>query len=142
MLMSSKQKYENTSKMNSSRDMSPIRVLIADDHPLHRKMLSLWFSEEGIVVAGEARDGEEVLHNIEEDEFDVILLDITLPKKDGITVLNELRKLGKKIPVIIVSNYPKEDYESAILSMGASSYVEKGNLKQIIETIKALVATR
>ena len=122
--------------------MSPIRVLIADDHPLHRTMLSLWFSEEGIVVAGEARDGEEVLHNIEEDEFDVILLDIALPKKDGIAVLNELRKLGKKIPVIIVSNYPKEDYESAILSMGASSYVEKGNLKQIIETIKALVATR
>jgi len=76
--MSSKQKYENTSKMNSSRDMSPIRVLIADDHPLHRTMLSLWFSEGGIVVAGEARDGEEVLQKIEEDEFDVILLDILI----------------------------------------------------------------
>jgi len=100
-------------------------------------MLSLWLSEEGIVVAGEARDGEEVLQKIEEDEFDVILLDIALPKKDGIAVLNELRKLGKKIPVIISSNYPKEDYESTVLSMGASSYVEKGNLKQIIEAIKA-----
>jgi len=119
--------------------MSPIRVLIADDHPLHRTMLSLWFSEGGIVVAGEARDGEEVLQKIEEDEFDVIILDISLPKKDGIAVLKELRSQGKKIPVIITSNYPKEDFESAMLSMGASCYIEKGDVKTMIEAIKSCI---
>jgi len=102
-------------------------------------MLSLWFSEEGIVVAGEARDGEEVLQKIEEDEFDVIILDISLPKKDGIAVLKELRSQGKKIPVIITSNYPKEDFESAMLSMGASCYIEKGDVKTMIEAIKSCI---
>ena len=128
--------------MDSSGDDVPIRVLIADDHPLHRTMLSLWFEEEGMVVTGEARDGEEALRKVDQEECDVIILDISLPKKDGIEVLKELRRRGKKIPVIMTSNYPKKDFESAVLSMGASCYVEKGDVKKMIEAIKACIPDR
>jgi len=120
----------------------PIRVLIADDHPLHRTMLSLWFEEEGIVVTGEARDGEEALRKMDQEEFDVIILDISLPKRDGIEVLKELRRRGKKIPVIITSNYSKKDFESAVLSIGASCYVEKGDVRKMIEAVKACIPDR
>ncbi len=118
-----------------------ITVLIADDNPMQRKMLTLSLSDDqDIVVKGEAETGEEVLRIIEENSFDVIILDVSLPKKSGIEVLKELRVKGKKIPVIIVSSYSREDFESAVLAMGAFAYLEKNDVPdKIIETVRASV---
>ena len=117
-----------------------IRILIADDHPLQRKILTLALSEdEEIAVTGEAEDGEEALQMVKENSFDVIILDISLPKKSGTEVFQELRMQGNEIPVIIVSNYPREEFEDALLAMGVSQYIEKGEVpEKIIEAVRAV----
>jgi len=118
-----------------------IRVLIVDDHPLQRELLTMILSEEeNIVVAGEAEGGEEALQLTEKNNFYVIILDIELPRKSGIEVFKELRMQGKGIPVIIVSSYPSEEYESAVLAMGVSSYIAKEDVpEKIIEAVKTCV---
>lgn len=108
-----------------------IRVLIVDNHPLQRKLLTMIFSgEEDIVVAGEAESGEEALQLAEKNNFDVIILDIELPQKSGFEVFRELGMQGKEIPVIIVSGYPREEYESAALAMGVSGYIAKQDVTE------------
>jgi two-component system, NarL family, invasion response regulator UvrY len=118
-----------------------IAVLIADDNPMQRKMLTLSLSEDqDIVVKGEAETGEEILRMLEENSYDVIILDVSLPKKSGIEVLKELRMMGKNIPVIIVSGYSREDFQAAVLAMGAFAYLEKNDIPdKIIETVRACV---
>ena len=118
-----------------------IRILIADDHPLQRKIVTLALSEdEEIAVTGEAEDGEEALQMVKENSFDVIILDISLPKKSGTEVFQELRMQGNEIPVIIVSNYPRREFEDALLAMGVSQYIEKGEVpEKIIDAVRASV---
>jgi two-component system, NarL family, invasion response regulator UvrY len=115
-----------------------IEVLIADDNPLQRKLLTMALSEdENIVVTAEAENGEEVLRLVNEKSFDVIILDIELSKKSGIEVFKELKMQGKNIPVIIVSNYPKEEFENAVLAIGVSCYIEKSDVPdKIIEAVR------
>ena len=118
-----------------------IKVLVADDNPIQRKLLSLTLSDdENIIVKGEAESGEEVLRIMEDGRFDVLVLDVSLPGKSGIEVLKELRATGKEIPVIIVSNYPREGFESAVQAIGAYGYIEKNDVPdKIIEAIRACV---
>ena len=118
-----------------------IQVLIADDNPMQRKLIALSLSDdENIVVKGEAENGEDVLRILEDECFDVLVLDVSLPKKTGIEVLKELRAMGKDIPVVIVSNYPREGFESAVQAMGAFCYLEKNDLPdKIVDTIRACV---
>ena len=126
--------------MNNLNKIHPVRILIADDQPLQQTMFAAALSElEGVNVAGEAEDGEEVLRMIGEDNFDLLILDISLPKKDGIEVLKTLTDRGKKIPVIVTSNYAREDFESAVLSMGACAFIEKGDIDKIIEAVRECI---
>jgi|WetSurMetagenome_2_1015567.scaffolds.fasta_scaffold129992_2 DNA-binding NarL/FixJ family response regulator len=115
-----------------------IEVLIADDNPLQRKLLTMALSEdENIVVTAEAENGKEVLRLVNENNFNVIILDIELSTKSGIEVFKELQMQGMNIPVIIVSNYPKEEFENAVLAMGVSCYIEKSDVpEKIIEAVK------
>jgi len=121
-----------------------IKALIADDNPMQRKMLTISLSDDkNIVVKSEAETGEEVLRVVTENEFDVLILDVSLPKKSGIDVLKELRGRGNKTPVIIVSGYSREDFESAVLAMGAFAYLEKNDVPdEIIETVLACVRNK
>ena len=114
-----------------------VEVLIADDNPLQRKLLTLALSEDAnIIVTAESENGEEVLRLVNEKSFDVVILDIELSKKSGIEVFRELKMQGKNIPVIMVSNYPKEDFENAVLSMGVTCYIEKSEMPdKIIEAV-------
>jgi two-component system invasion response regulator UvrY len=101
-------------------------------------MLKLLISEtKDIVVAGEVSDGEEVLEKVKENDFDVIVLDINLPKKKGIEVLKELRSQGEKIPVLITSTYSYDDYNELVIKEGASGYLAKEEASEkLIDTIR------
>ena len=121
-----------------------IEVLVADDNPMQRKLVALTLADdENIIVKGEAENGEDVLRLLEDEIFDVIILDVSLPKKSGIDVLKELRAMGKEIPVIVVSNFPREEFESAVQAMGAFRYLEKNDLPdKILETVRACVSSQ
>jgi two-component system, NarL family, invasion response regulator UvrY len=117
-----------------------IRVLIADDHPLLREGLKLILSEtDDIALAGEASDGEQVLDKVETGKFDVLVLDITMPKKNGFEVLHELRKRGNDMPVLMLSTYSFEEYGALAVKEGASGYLTKEEApEKLIDTIRKI----
>jgi len=81
-----------------------LKVLIADDHPVVREGLKQIVTEtQDMVVAGEANNGQEVLNKIREGDYDVIVLDITMPGRNGMDVLKQLRSDRPRLPVLIFS---------------------------------------
>jgi two-component system, NarL family, invasion response regulator UvrY len=118
-----------------------IRVFIADDHSLMREGLKLILSEtEDVHVTGEAANGEEVLDKLKHNNFDVIVLDINMPRKTGFEVLEELRTIGNKIPVLILSTYSAEDYRDLATQKGASGYITKEQApEKLIDAIRQIV---
>jgi len=103
-----------------------IRVLIADDHAIVRQGFKQIFSEtEDLVVAGEAEDGVEALQIARQNEWDVFLLDISMPNRNGIDTLKQLKREFPKLPVLILSMHPEEHYALRALKAGASGYLTK-----------------
>jgi len=78
-----------------------------------------------IVVADEAGNGREVLEKVRKSEFDMVLLDISMPGRDGLEILKELKSLKPKLPVLMLSMYPEEQYAVRSLRSGASGYLTK-----------------
>jgi DNA-binding NarL/FixJ family response regulator len=103
-----------------------IRVLVADDHPVVRKGLqSCLARQDGIKVVGEAADGEEALQKALELAPDVVLLDISMPRKDGLAVTGALRKAAPQVKVLILSVHSNKEYLFRIIQAGAHGYVSK-----------------
>ena len=112
-----------------------IRILIADDHPIMRKGLKQLFNEtDDMVVTGEAIDGGQVLEMISKGAYDLLLLDISMPVKNGFEVLRELRAGHQQIPVIILSMHPQELYAPRALKAGASAYITKERASEELVT--------
>ncbi|NWF52047.1 MAG: response regulator transcription factor [Nitrospirae bacterium] len=108
------------------KDSSTIRILIADDHAIVREGIKQILSgTSDIVVAGEARDGNEVMEKLVNDNFDLIILDITMPGKSGLEVLKDIKNHRPRLPVLILSMYPAEQYAERVLKEGASGYISK-----------------
>ncbi len=103
-----------------------INVLIADDHAIVRKGLRQIVADtQDITVKGEADNGEEVLRMLEEADYDMVLLDITMPGRSGIDVLYEIKRNRAELPVLILSVHPEEQYAKRVLKAGASGYLTK-----------------
>jgi DNA-binding NarL/FixJ family response regulator len=114
-----------------------IRVLIADDHAIVRKGLKQIVSETSdITVADEASDGAEVLDKVKNNDYDVIVLDVSMPVRSGLEVLQQLRQLKPGLPVIILSMHPEEQFAVRMLKSGASSYLSKESAPD--ELVKAI----
>ena len=108
--------------------MSKIKILIADDHPIVREGFKQVLSETtDMLVADEAGNGQEVLNLIRNNKYDVILLDISMPGRSGLEILKELRSEYPKLPVLIVSIYPEEQYAIRAFRAGASGYLTKAS---------------
>ncbi len=103
-----------------------IRVLIADDHEIVRAGLRQFISEEpDIKVTGEAASGDEVMAQLRDSEFDVLVLDISMPDRNGIDVLKLIRQRLPNLPVLILSTYPEDQYAINLIRAGASGYLTK-----------------
>jgi DNA-binding NarL/FixJ family response regulator len=103
-----------------------IRVLIADDHAIVRQGFKQIFSEtEDLVVAGEADDGVDALQLARQNGWDVFLLDISMPNRNGIDTLKLLKREFPRLPVLILSMHPEEQYALRALKAGASGYLTK-----------------
>ena len=103
-----------------------IRVLIADDHSIVRKGLKQIVSESSdIVVTGEAGNGNEALEKALKGDFDVAILDITMPGLNGLDALKQIRSQRPNLPILILSMHPEEQYALRVLKAGASGYLTK-----------------
>ncbi len=103
-----------------------INILIADDHTIVRKGLKQILAETpDMVVADEASNGFEVMEKIRKNHFDVLLLDISMPGKSGLDILKELKAESPKLPVLVLSMYPEEQYAIRVLRAGAAGYLTK-----------------
>lgn len=119
-----------------------LKILIADDHPIVRKGLKQ-ILEEGPhrVQCDEAKDGNEVLHKTQDHVYDLVLLDIAMPKVNGIDCLKQIKKEQPRTPVLIISMYPEEQYAVRAFKAGASGYLTKQSAAdELLLAIKKVLA--
>ena len=103
-----------------------IRVLIADDHEIVRKGLGKVLAETlQPIKVDEARNGQEVLSKILKSEFDLVVLDLKMPGKSGLDVLKEIKQHRPKLPVLILSMHPEEQFAIRAIRAGAAGYLTK-----------------
>ncbi len=115
-----------------------IKILIADDHAIVREGLKQIVADTSdMVVAGEAVNGREVLDQVRKKDWDLILLDISMPGRGGIDTLKDLKIEKPKLPVLVLSMYPEEQYAIRALKAGASGYLTKESApEELIEAIR------
>ena len=108
--------------------MKKIKILIADDHPIVRAGFKQVISDmPDMLVADEASNGQEVLQLIGKKDYDLVLLDISMPGRSGLEILKDLKSEKPKLPVLILSIYPEEQYAIRALRAGASGYMTKAS---------------
>ena len=123
--------------------MSAIRLLVADDHEMVRVGLRVMLSDTDIRVVAEASTGEDAVRQALEKDVDVALLDVRMPKGDGLHALVRI-KLGKpELPVLLISAYDNPTYVARSVALGASGFVMKdSSRKQMIRVIREAAAGR
>lgn len=105
-----------------------IRIIIADDHGIFREGLKQVIARTtNMNVAGEAADGQELLGKLRGGEYDLVILDISLPGRSGLDILAEIKTIRPKLPVLILSMHPEEQYALRALKTGAAGYLTKGS---------------
>jgi DNA-binding NarL/FixJ family response regulator len=121
-----------------------IQVLIADDHPLMRKGLRLSVEEDpGLKVVGEASDGEAALSLIRNLHPHVALLDIEMPKLDGLGVVREMVKSGLKTEVIFLTFHSNQDLFRTAMDLGCKGYILKDSaVQEVVAGIHAVASGR
>ena len=103
-----------------------IRILIADDHEIVRAGIAQFIKDQSdMQVTGEASTGDEAVDLARKQDFDVVLLDISMPEKNGIDCLRILRQVKPELPVLVLSGYPEAQYAVNLLRSGANGYISK-----------------
>ncbi len=121
---------------------NPIRVLIADDHAIVRQGLRQILSEtEDLIVAGEASSGVEALQLVRDGAWDVVLMDVSMPDRNGIDSLKLIKKENPKLPVLMLSMHPEEHYAIRALKAGAAGYLTKQSApEQLVGAIRQVAS--
>lgn len=118
-----------------------IKVLIADDHAIVRKGLRQIVKEQAAYMeVDEAVDGQEVLEKIVAGDWDVLVLDISMPKRSGLDILQEVKHVRPNLPVLVLSVHPEEQYAIRVLKAGAAGYMNKDcALDELVRAIQKVV---
>src|SRR5258705_6185053 len=103
-----------------------LRILTIDDHAIVRDGVKGLFSASAAQF-GEARSGPEALALVQENEWDIAVLDISLGARSGLEVLKDIKRLRPKLPVLILSMHADEQYAIRAFKSGASGYVNKAS---------------
>ena len=102
------------------------KILVVDDHAVVRDGVKRMFDEQpGTVAFGEASTPHEAIKLVSEQDWDIVVLDLALGERSGLEVLQELKKLRPKLPVLILSMYAEEQYARRAFKAGASGYITK-----------------
>jgi DNA-binding NarL/FixJ family response regulator len=121
-----------------------IRILIADDHAIVRAGLRQFIADQvDMEVTAEAASGSETVAAVRAADFDVVLLDISMPDKNGIDTLRLLRHVKPELPVLMLSAYGEDQYAVNLLRAGASGYLNKEAAStQLVGAIRTVVQGR
>ncbi len=119
-----------------------IRVLVADDHPIVRQGLRQRLSESSDVgVSGEATDAQDTLDKARSGEWDVLVLDISMPGRNGFDILRELKYCRPDLPVLVLSVHSEEQFAVRALQAGAAGYLMKDSApNELVTAIRKAVA--
>jgi two-component system, NarL family, invasion response regulator UvrY len=118
------------------------KILIADDHAILRRGLKeILMREMKGAVCGEAKDATETLARIECSEWDLLILDITMPGRSGLEVLRDLKAARSKLPVLVLSMHSEDQYARRILKAGASGYMNKECApEELVKAVRKVLA--
>ena len=121
-----------------------INILMVDDHAIVREGLRRILDDtSGINVSAEASTGQEALELIYKQEFDLVLLDISMPKQNGIQTLKEIKKINNSLPVLMLSMHAEEQYAMRSIKAGASGYLTKDSASdKLVTAIKKICKGR
>ena len=115
-----------TSQVLHGHSGAPVRILIADDHPVVRQGLKMMLSADPeLQVVGEARDGDEAFEKAHQVDWDVAVLDYSMPGRGGVELLSDVKHDYPDKPVLILSIYPEDPHGLRALKAGAAGYVTK-----------------
>lgn len=115
-----------------------IEILIADDHTIFRDGLKQILSEEkDIAVLGEAVDGDDVLRVVRNRHWDVLVLDMSMPGKNGVALIKQIHSVRPGLPILILSMHTQHQYAVHAIKAGASGYVTKNSPSaQLVDGIR------
>ena len=119
-----------------------IKVLVVDDHAiLRRGLIEILTREFKGAVCGEAGNAEQVLSQIEQNNWQLVILDLSMPGRSGIDVLADLKRMRPKLPVLVLSTYPEDRYGKRMIKAGASGYLCKDSVpEELIRAMRKVLA--
>ena len=118
-----------------------MKVLIADDHAVFRRGLRETLAEAfSGVTFGEARTAQETLEHVRRQDWDVVILDISMPGKSGLDILDDLKRLRPTMPILLLSMHPEQQFARRALKSGAAGYLTKDSVtEELKEAVKKIV---
>ncbi len=118
-----------------------MKVLIADDHAVFRRGLRETLAEAfSRVTFGEARTAQETLEQVRRQDWDVVILDISMPGKSGLDILEDLKRLRPRMPILLLSMHPEQQFARRALKSGAAGYLTKDSVTdELKEAVKKIV---
>ncbi|MBI3913015.1 MAG: response regulator transcription factor [Chloroflexi bacterium] len=121
--------------------MTKTRILLADDHAVLRSGLKMLLNaQDDLLVVGEATNGQETLNAVRDHAPDLLLLDITMPKTDGLQVLQQVKRAHPNVRVLILTMHEEEGYLRRALEAGAAGYCPKSAADaELISAIRAVM---
>ena len=119
-----------------------MKILLADDHAVVRRGLKQILADEFTRAAfGEARNAQEALDLVWKEKWDVIILDITMPGRSRLEVLREIKRSRPKLPVLVLSMHPENQFAVRVLKRGAAGYMTKESAPdELVGAIKKVLA--
>jgi DNA-binding NarL/FixJ family response regulator len=127
--------------LENERSAATVRLMIADDHRMLREGLKHSLADEGFDVIGEAADGDEAVDRALELRPDVVLMDVTMPERNGIEATYEIRQMDPEIKIIMLTMHADADVLAAAVKAGASGYLLKDcSIEEIAHAIRTTAA--
>ena len=119
-----------------------IRIVLADDHTIVREGLKqLLLAADGLEIVGEARDGHEAMKAVRELDFDLLLLDMSMPGKSGIELIKQVRAEKPKLRILILSMHEERQYAIRAIRAGASGYILKSaRSNELVAALRSVVS--
>jgi len=119
-----------------------LRILIADDHAVVRRGLKQILADQfKRAVYGEVRNAREAIERVRNENWDAVVLDITMPGRSGLDALKEIKEAKPRLPVLVLSMHPEDQFAVRVLKSGASGYLTKESApEELVGAIKKVLA--